>query len=428
MKTAIVVGSGAGGATIANELQGSYQVTVLEAGSAFQPFRHSLPMLERVRKTGLLFDEHEIQLVFPRMEIRKANDGLILVNGRGLGGTTTIGTGNALRMDADLRALGIDLDAEFADLANDIPITTAHQSGWRPITQHLFAICEELGLNPQATPKMGDYANCVHCGRCVFGCPRGVKWDSRRYLDQAVTKGACLITDRDVEWVVISEGRATGVMAKHGLTRHFYPADLVILAAGGFATPNILQASGIACEPHLFVDPVLCVAAELRDAGQCNELQMPFVVQRDGYIVSPYLDYLSFFFNKAWRHHATDIVSLMIKIADTEDGRVDQDRVTKGLSTQDRARLADGTSLCTEILGRLGIDETQIFLGTLNAGHPGGSLPLTAREATTLHHDQLPANVYVADATLLPKSLGNPPSLTIMAVAKRIASLCKAAA
>ena len=60
------------------------------------------------------------------------------------------------------------------------------------------------------------------------------------------------------------------------------------------------------------------------------------------------------------------------------------------------------------------------FLGTLNAGHPGGMLPLTAAERDTLHHPDLPENLYVADATILPESMGNPPILTIMALAKRI--------
>ena len=66
-----------------------------------------------------------------------------------------------------------------------------------------------------------------------------------------------------------------------------------------------------------------------------------------------------------------------------------------------------------------------IFLGTLNAGHPGGMLPLTERESQTLHHACLPPNLYVADATLFPNSLGNPPILTILALAKRIGKTCR---
>ena len=53
----------------------------------------------------------------------------------------------------------------------------------------------------------------------------------------------------------------------------------------------------------------------------------------------------------------------------------------------------------------------------------GGMLPLTAAESQTLRHASLPDNLYIADASILPRSLGNPPMLTIMALAKKIASL-----
>jgi hypothetical protein len=66
-----------------------------------------------------------------------------------------------------------------------------------------------------------------------------------------------------------------------------------------------------------------------------------------------------------------------------------------------------------------------MFFGTLNAGHPGGMVPLTARDTSSFHPERLPENVYVADASLLPASLGNPPIWTIMALAKRIAKVCK---
>jgi hypothetical protein len=202
-------------------------------------------------------------------------------------------------------------------------------------------------------------------------------------------------------------------------------ADLVVLAAGGLGTPAILGRSGIPCEDRLFVDPVLCVAAPLPDSSLDREFPMPFFVERDGYMVSPYFDYLSFFFDRRWRLPGRDIVSLMIKLADTESGAVDARGVRKGLTERDRVRLDEAGDLCVEILGRLGVQRRDVFLGSLNAGHPGGTLPLTGEEREPLHADRLPGNLYVADASLLPRSLGRPPMLTIMALALRVARECR---
>jgi choline dehydrogenase-like flavoprotein len=422
MKRAIVVGTGAGGATVAKELQGRFEVTVLEAGKEFRPFSQ-IPLAKSMKKAGLLFDAREIQLVFPAYKIRGAGDGMILVNGSGLGGTTTLCTGNALRMDGQLKALGLDLDAEFDEIAREIPISTAHERRWRRGTRRMFEIFREMGLDPRPTPKMVDYDRCTGCGRCVLGCPRGAKWDSRRFLDVALANGATLVSSCRVERVVLESGRAIGVEARQGLSRRFFPADLVVLAAGGLGTPVILGNSGIECDPTLFVDPVLCVAANVADSRQDREIPMPFVSQREGFILSPYFDYLSYFFNRAWRGPGTDILAVMIKLADSNQGSVSAREVKKGLTPQDRARLHEGIEVCTEILTRFGARREEVFLGTINAGHPGGTLPLTAAERETLHAGRLPPNVYVADATLIPKSLGNPPILTIIALAKRVSKV-----
>ena len=50
-------------------------------------------------------------------------------------------------------------------------------------------------------------------------------------------------------------------------------------------------------------------------------------------------------------------------------------------------------------------------------------LPLTEAARETMHDPRLPENLYVADATILPKAMGNPPILTIMALAKKMASM-----
>jgi choline dehydrogenase-like flavoprotein len=422
-KRAIVVGSGAGGATAAKELQGAFDVTVLEAGTDFRRVTLERPSIERLRRSRLLVDPRLLRLVYPPIRIRRTPD-MLLVNGAGTGGTTTMATGNGIRMDQDLRALGLDLDREFTEITQEIPITTAHQRRWHPTTRRLFRAFEELGLDPVAMPKMGDAARCRHCGRCMLGCPYGRKWDSRTYLDQAARRGARVVTGCAVARVVTDGGRASGVLTR-GLGGHrFVPADVVVLAAGGFGTPAILERSGIGCEPTLFVDPVLTVAARVPDAWQCNEIEMPFVVQRDGYILSPYFDWISSLFHPRWRHRLQDIVGIMIKLADENLGWVSGQKVHKLLTGADRSRLDDAVGVATELLARFGADPDEVFLGTVHAGHPGGMLPLTEATAPLVHDDRLPENLFVADATLLPRALGNPPILTIIALAKRVARIC----
>lgn len=425
MKQAVVIGSGAGGAMCAKELQGEYQVTILEAGREFRPCAASLPLMEKLRKTRLLFHARQIQWIFPAMKIRKAGSGMVLVSGQGTGGTTTISTGNALRQDRQLRELGIDLDEEFAELAGEVPSYTDHRGKWSPLTEKFFRLCRERKLDPLIMPKMGDYARCRHCGRCVLGCPHGIKWDSRRFLDLARASGARLLTGQRAECIVHEGGRAQAVVARQGTRRKRFAADLVILAAGGLGTPRILKASGISCAATLFVDPVLCVAAEIRNSFQNRELPMPFAVQQDGYIISPYFDHLSFFFNRDWLLRSGDIYSLMIKLADDSQGSLTRGRVDKTLNANDRERLEAAAGLCAELFQRAGVKKDRLFFGTLNAGHPGGMLPLNAAQSRTLHDPRLPENVYVSDASLIPAALGNPPILTILALAKRIARLAR---
>ena len=219
MKRAIVVGTGAGGAAAARALAGTMDVTILEAGSDFHRFDGDMGVVEALRSSRLLFDPRTIRLLFPEMRVSKVSDGMALVRGIATGGTTTLATGNALRCDEELLRRGIDLGDEFRSLQGELPISTAHRRRWRPVTRGLFEAGERLGLHPAVTPKLVDYSRCTRCGRCVLGCPSGAKWDSRRFVDQAVERGARLVTRARVERVVTSEGaggtgRATGVVVR----------------------------------------------------------------------------------------------------------------------------------------------------------------------------------------------------------------------
>ena len=145
MAKAIVVGSGAGGCMAARELAAcGLDVTVLEAGRAFKPFAWDMDKLEPARQAGLFFDVRMISLLFPEMRVAKAQDGLVHVAGRAVGGTTTLATGNALRYDRYLNELGIDLDAEFAELERMVPQTTAHRADWSTLTARCAEILRRL--------------------------------------------------------------------------------------------------------------------------------------------------------------------------------------------------------------------------------------------------------------------------------------------
>lgn len=377
-----------------------------------------------LRSTGLMRDERLIHLAFPAMRVTRTDGGIALVTGSGTGGTTTETTGNAVRADEGLGRIGVGLDEEFDTLSAEIPISVGGRDEWQPVTSELARACDEIGLEVTPLPKYGEPGKCTSCGNCVLGCRSGAGWDSRWMLSKAVARGARLLTRHTVERVILEQGRATGVVARRGGRRVFMPADLVILAAGGIGSPRILISSGIGCSDTLFVDPVLSVGARFPGAHFYRERPMAFSIDGEGYFISPYFDYLSYFFSRQWRKPIESIVGLMVKLADTPIGGLSGVKVLKSLTGQDKRRLEEGVSLCREILIRAGARRDQVFEGIPNAGHPGGMLALTSRDAASMHPQALPPNVYEADASLIPGPFGKPPTLTVMALATKVAKVC----
>jgi hypothetical protein len=235
-------------------------------------------------------------------------------------------------------------------------------------------------------------------------------------------KGGSVQSDSPVRKVLVEGGRAKGVLVSKGLSLERIDADLVVLAAGGVGTAQVLKASDLPARDKLWVDIVLTVGGILKDAEMLKEPPMVWYLKQEHDIISPYFDLLSYWFHKPWRDVPLENrVGMMIKLADTEEGAVDaQGTVTKTLTELDRERLEEAKGKVKEIMEASGVKGPFVD-GMLHGGHLGGTVPLTKDDSETMHPSWLPQDLWVADLSLMPLSQGLPTMLTTAALALRVA-------
>ncbi len=420
---AIVVGSGAGGATAARELaKNGYEVLILEAGKEFKPFRRLLRVAGPLRRTGLLGNENNITRLFPPMDtMRSAND-LVLVRGITTGGSTVLSCGNIVRAQNGLKEIGLDLTPEFDEIERDIGITQFPKIRWQTVTINMFDSAEKLGLGPEITPKAVNSIKCVSCGLCELGCTTGARWDSRRFLDEAIKDGAVLKTSSQVERVEIENGKVKGVVVNSRTIK----SDIVVLSAGGIGTAQILKASGLPAKDNLWADIVLTLGGVLKGANQIKEPPMVWYTKHKDYILSPYIDILSHWFHKPWRNVSLDDrVGIMVKLADFEKGAVFEDgKVQKTIENEDHQRLDEAIGEARKIMENAGVSGPYIN-GMHNGGHLGGTVPLKAEDVEKMKPSWLPEDLWVADLSLAPRSQGLPTILLTAALALKVARKIK---
>ncbi|MDI6643771.1 MAG: GMC family oxidoreductase N-terminal domain-containing protein [Methanobacteriaceae archaeon] len=420
---AIVVGSGAGGATAALELsKNGFDVTILEAGGAFKPFTRFLTWAEPLRRTGLLGSEKTISKLFSPINIIRSEKELALVRGMTTGGSTVISCGNIVRTQRGLEELGLDLNPEFRELEEKIIVRTFPHERWRPVTRKMFYASEELGFKPQKTPKAVDSLKCKSCGLCEMGCASGARWDSRIFLNGALDNGAVLKIKTPVKKIIIENGKAVGVIIESEPGKFIeIRADIIVLAAGGIGTAQILKNSKLPVKDKLWADIVLTLGGISKGAEQLKEPPMVWYSEHKDYILSPYLDIFSHWFHKPWRKVSTnDRVGLMVKLADSERGTVNVDgSVEKEISAHDHKRINKALSQAKKILELAGVSEPYIK-GLYNGGHLGGTAPLDGENLDTLKPYGIPDNLWIADLSLVPKSQGMPTILLTAALALRI--------
>jgi choline dehydrogenase-like flavoprotein len=386
---AIVVGSGAGGATVAKEL------AVLG---------HRVLLIEK----GPEIAEKDAHLYYANVDT-----GVKLMRTCCLGGTTMVSAGNALRcLEAELRALGIDLSAEFAEAEQELGVQELPEDLIGEGTRQLMDAALRLGFPVRKMPKFIDPLECCRDGRCSLGCPTSARWNAVRFIRTARQKGAEVITGRTVTGVLTSHGQVTGVRCGSQV----YSDDLVVIAAGALETPRLIGSIGIPTSP-LFCDTFATIGGICPGIGFNLDVPMGAYLTHGRSLIMPhYSRQLVAMLQRSGRSVGEgDILAMMVKIADEDEGFVGE-TVEKGVTGNDARLLSSGASVAGAILEEAGTDPVTFATAPLRGSHPGGTARIGVSVDTTLMTRI--AGLYVADASVLPSAPGAPPILAIIALAK----------
>lgn len=388
----IIVGSGAGGGTIAKELAKSgMSVTIIEKGP--------------LTATKKAYKHYNI-----------LNVGTEVSQTVCVGGTTLVTVGNAVRTCEKLfKNLGIDLSTELEEIDRELCVKTLPDSHFGDGTKKIMDAAKSLGFEIEKMPKFIDPSLCKPCGKCAFGCPNNAKWTSIEFIEEAKKHGAHIIENTPVTDIIIENGKVKGVKSYDKI----FEADIVIISAGAIETPRLLQKIGINAGGNLFVDTFVTIGGMLKKIKFNKELPMNALIQFDDFIIGPH--YSEILVNKLQKFKARkkDVLGLMIKIKDEPSGRVTQNKVIKFNTAEDIALLAEGSAIAGSILVEAGVDPKTLVSTHARGAHPGGTAAIGDVVDKNLQTEI--KGLYVADASVFPEAPGAPPILTIIALAKRLA-------
>lgn len=418
----LIVGAGAGGATLARELsQRGKDVLLLERGR-FETRLGSFPDAVRMYD-GVSFGFASLP--------RRAREGTVIWHTYQAGGSTVVACGNGVpALAAELAQRGVDLRAELIEAAEETKTAPIDESLLSEGSQALRAAAQALGYRFDLMPKFIDAKLCQRCGNCVLGCKHGAKWTAAKTVNQARQLGAQVVYDAKVVSPIVRDGRVLGVEADVGNDQRRIYADRTILAAGGVDTPMLLQRAGIKeAGQGFFADLLVNVYGISKGLNLSKEPTMTLVDlefhDRDGFLISPFVNHprRTRFLEAGWQGFMLDernLLGLVIKTRDDRAGRVYPDgTISKPVTADDRKRLDRGAGVAKETLIKAGADEKSLVVSGVQGGHPGGTAALGEVVDTGLRTAL--AGLYVCDASVLPRAPGLPPILTIIALAKYLA-------
>ncbi|MFI1394068.1 FAD-dependent oxidoreductase [Streptomyces sp. NPDC020681] len=272
---AVVIGSGAGGATAARTLaRAGLDVVVLEEGQ-----HHSTASFGR--RTPL--DRFAELYRDGGATVAVGNPPLLLPVGRAVGGTTVVNSGTCYRTPDHVLArwtgdFGFSLAERFGPYLDEAERTL--QVATQPLDvlgnngRLALAGAERLGW--QAAPLRRNAPGCKGSCQCVVGCPTGAKQSVQlSVLPDACAAGARIVTGAQVRRILVDGDRPGGPRAAGVLVRRESGAEfeilapLVVLAAGALQSPPLLRRSGLGSHPrlgrNLSVHPATSVAGRFAE-------------------------------------------------------------------------------------------------------------------------------------------------------------------
>jgi len=414
----IVVGSGPGGATTAKELaKKGKKVLILEKGPN-----------PKLKNSIWQFIKY-LMVPFRSMLITK--DLLGMVRGIITGGSTPFYYATCFKIPHDmLKKYNIDVTKEEKEARNELPIAPLKDEMMTPMAIKIMEAAQSLGYKWQKLEKF-MYQDKWTPGTPFgyYGDPNDIKWTARMYIDEAVELGAVLINGATVQRVLSDNGSATAVQCKIKGKKYIIKAKKIVIAAGGIGSPVILRKSGIKeAGYNYFFDPLVSVCGVVDDLRAHNEIPMSCGVhmESDGYMMTdmslpPMVD--ATFTAQVFRFHRVfsqkKTLRIMIKAKDTLGGSLSNGgQVRKRLSKEDKDKLNHGADRARKILEAAGAKG--IFRTWYLAAHPGGTVKIGELIDSNLKSVDL-QNLYVCDCSVIPEAWGLPPTLTIIALAKRLA-------
>jgi len=416
----VIVGTGAGGATLARELsKRGKMVLAIDQG---KPENKIGTLKDCFRYCDLNY--------FTKMP-PKSKDGVILWRTMMAGGSTVISCGNGVRcLENELADYEIFLEQEFEEAEREMQIVEYHPRRLSQGSKKIMEVSGDLGYTMVPMPKFIDPTKCRRCGECTMGCKYDAKWTALDYLAESQKNGAEVMYETKVNKVLRNNGRATGIsVSGPGGTREIN-AEVVILSAGGIGTPIILQKSGFdKAGKGLFIDLMVNTYGVTQDLSQIEEPTMAIVYHgaynNKGFILSPYINHhklLRFIELGMQGVFLPDnrLLGIMTKIRDEPTGHINSNGTFfKPVTKNDWKKLREGSLISKEILIKAGVDKKSIIVSKVQGAHPGG----TAAIGTIVDKDLQTRvdNLFVCDGSVLPTSPGMPPILTIVALAKRLA-------